>query len=246
MATFRPTFRAIAIYISLAFLGFMLAVGLSWAFQVATAPKQPPQVNAKIAMPPEVDHFRDGVNQAMQAAQQTQAATTPEQWTQVVELWEGAIASMQNVPLNNEKYATAQQKAEEYEKNLAYARRNSGFVAASPKEEQSPEDASDLSKKAALLQIGMTYDDVIELLGRRPDTYADDAIRQELGRPVSGVSLLSFDWTNDDPDCYPISVEFDPETMTVTGWDEGTACFGASGNNRPFGKPCAGAEVCRP
>lgn len=246
MATFPPVFRAIAIYAGLAFLGFMLAVGGSWAFQVATAPKQAPQISSTVAMPPEVDHFRDGVNQAMQAAQQTQGAKTPEQWGEVVELWEGAIASMKNVPAGSEKHATAQQKAAEYEKNLAYAQRNSGLVAELTDEERSPQDASDLSKKAALLQIGMTFDEVIELLGRRPDTYADDAIRQEFGRPVSGVSLISFDWANDDPDCYPISVEFDPEAMTVTGWDEGTACLGASSNNRPFGRPCAGAEVCRP
>src|SRR5688500_15784007 len=117
MATFPPVFRAIAIYTGLAFLGFMLAVGLSWAFQVATMPKQPPQVAATVAMPPEVDHFRDGVNQAMKAAQQTQGAKSPEEWTKVVELWEGAIASMQNVPLGNDKYALAQKKATEYEKN---------------------------------------------------------------------------------------------------------------------------------
>jgi len=235
--------RAISIYSGLALLGFLVAVGLSLAVQRS----QLPPVTTTAAVQPTTDPFREGVSKAMAAAEQTQTAKTVAEWDGVATLWEGAIAAMQSVPTTHEQYATAQQKAIEYQKNLDYARRNGTPPSdtSSPAAQPSATEASNLSQKAAQIQIGMSYNEVVELLGRRPDTFADDQIRQELGRPVSGVSLISFDWENDDTNCYPVSVEFDPETMTVTGWDEGKACFGPGPDNEPFGKPCDATLMCR-
>lgn len=250
MANLRTVLKAITIYSGLALLGFLLAVGGSLAFQRTQAFQRnhtpstdtAPSANTAV-MQPEIDPFREGVNKAMEAAKQTQTAKTEAEWATVAELWEGAIAAMRSVPQEHEKYATAQQKATEYEKNLEYAQRNNvTFIAQSP--QPSPGQASTTSQKAAQLQIGMPYEKVVEIMGRKPDTFYDDQIRQELGRAVSGVSTIAFDWKNDDTDCYPISVEFDPETMTVTSWDEGKACFGPSPDNAPFGKPCSGSLMC--
>jgi len=250
MATSRSVIRAIAIYLGLAALGFLLAVGLSLAVQQATAPPSPGiqsiGKNSTASPAPATDPFREGVNQATQAAQQTQIAKTPEEWATVAALWEGAIAAMERVPASSDQYATAQEKADEYQKNLAYARRNSTpatEVAQSTTASTPP--VSNLSRQASQLRIGMTYQEVVEVLGRRPDTVSDDQIRQELGRPVSGVSSIAFDWRNDNPDCYPISVEFDPKTMTAIGWDEGTGCHGSGPENAPFGRPCSESPLCQ-
>ncbi|MBE9127528.1 MULTISPECIES: hypothetical protein [unclassified Coleofasciculus] len=72
----------------------------------------------------ETDSFGEAVNQAMKAAQLTQTANTSEQWTAVSTAWQEAINLMQAVPADSSNYAVAQQKVQEYQKNLIYAQEN--------------------------------------------------------------------------------------------------------------------------
>ncbi|MDZ7964728.1 MAG: hypothetical protein RM368_07085 [Nostoc sp. DedSLP03] len=72
----------------------------------------------------ETDTFREAVNQAINAANLTQSAKSPDEWKTVVSHWQGAIALMKNVPSSSPNYAIAQQKIIEYQKNLNYADKN--------------------------------------------------------------------------------------------------------------------------
>lgn len=74
------------------------------------------------------DSFRQGVNIAMAAAVATQSAQTPPQWAAVAQQWQAAIQSMAAVPPEHPRYATAQQKVQEYGRNFDYARQNAGEV----------------------------------------------------------------------------------------------------------------------
>lgn len=69
----------------------------------------------------EIDPFREAVNSAMAAAQLTQIAQHPEQWSTVSQQWLEAIALMEQVPSASPYYGLSQQKIAEYAKNLAYA-----------------------------------------------------------------------------------------------------------------------------
>ncbi|MDZ8034102.1 hypothetical protein [Nostoc sp. DedSLP04] len=72
----------------------------------------------------ETDTFREAVNQAINAANLTQSAKSPDEWKTVVNHWKGAIAFMKNVPSSSPNYAIAQQKIIEYQKNLNYVDKN--------------------------------------------------------------------------------------------------------------------------
>ncbi len=89
---------------------------------VITEPAVPPPADP--AAVPEEDLFRQAVNAAQTAANQAQTATTPAQWQEVADTWAQAIALMQRVPASDPNYATAQQKAIDYQPNLNYARQN--------------------------------------------------------------------------------------------------------------------------
>lgn len=102
-----------------------------------------------------------------------------------------------------------------------------------------------ISQRAAQLRIGMTYGEVIDLLGRMPDTVVNDQILQELGEPIYGNNLISFEWRNDNPNCGAVAVDFNSSTMTVTGWDQGKLCTGPSTFNEPFGKACSETTLCQ-
>ncbi|MEC4804604.1 MAG: hypothetical protein SAJ12_11530 [Jaaginema sp. PMC 1079.18] len=71
------------------------------------------------------DPFTEAVNQATKASQLAQTAQTSQEWQIVAETWKSAIAWMQAVPVTHIQYATAQQKATEYQPNLQYAQQNS-------------------------------------------------------------------------------------------------------------------------
>lgn len=73
------------------------------------------------------DSFGDAVNAAVEAAEVTQTAQTPEEWSQVMDLWDKSIELMKAVPEASENYQTAQQKAVEYQENLEYAKQNAGL-----------------------------------------------------------------------------------------------------------------------
>ncbi|QLE40648.1 hypothetical protein FD723_09380 [Nostoc sp. C052] len=73
----------------------------------------------------ESDKFREAVNQAINAANLTQSAKSPDEWKIVVSQWEAAIALMKTVPSSSQNYVVAQQKIKEYQRNLNYAEKNS-------------------------------------------------------------------------------------------------------------------------
>lgn len=67
------------------------------------------------------DTFRRAVNRAMSAAELTQTASTQEEWQTVEQWWKEAIALMSAVEPSNPNYDLAQEKVEEYSRNLVYA-----------------------------------------------------------------------------------------------------------------------------
>jgi pilus assembly protein FimV len=71
-----------------------------------------------------VQYFREAVNAAQNAANLAQTASTPAEWQAVADSWEEAIALMKQVPESDPNYATAQQKAIDYQPNLDYAQQN--------------------------------------------------------------------------------------------------------------------------
>lgn len=72
---------------------------------------------------PASDPFREGVNQAMRAAELTQTATQAAEWETVANGWLEAIRLMNLTPATHPRYGTAAVKVEEYARNLAYAQR---------------------------------------------------------------------------------------------------------------------------
>jgi hypothetical protein len=75
--------------------------------------------------------FRAAVNRAMQAAEMTQTAHTPNEWHDVAKHWTEAIHFMSNVPESSPYYAIAQEKIFEYTSNLNYAKGNVEILASS-------------------------------------------------------------------------------------------------------------------
>jgi hypothetical protein len=76
------------------------------------------------APPAEADLFRAAVNAAQSASNQAQTATTAAQWQAVADAWAQSIDLMKQVPQSDPNYAVAQQKAKDYQPNLAYAQQN--------------------------------------------------------------------------------------------------------------------------
>jgi len=72
----------------------------------------------------QTDTFPEAVSKAINAANLTQSAKSPDEWKTVVSQWEAAIALMKNVPSSSSNYVVAQQKIIEYQKNLNYAEKN--------------------------------------------------------------------------------------------------------------------------
>jgi len=66
--------------------------------------------------------FQQALSLAGQAANQTQTAQTQLEWQMVINLWVRAIEQLKQVPPADENAARAQQKIQEYQKNLNYAR----------------------------------------------------------------------------------------------------------------------------
>ena len=76
------------------------------------------------APPAEADLFRAAVNAAQSASNHAQTATTAAQWQAVADAWAQSIDLMKQVPQSDPNYAVAQQKAKDYQPNLAYAQQN--------------------------------------------------------------------------------------------------------------------------
>jgi|GEM_PF-1429203 hypothetical protein len=68
-----------------------------------------------------VDPFSLAVSAAIEASEKTQTAQSPEEWQEIADLWETAIAQMEAVPEDHPQYDVAQNRAESYQGNLQYA-----------------------------------------------------------------------------------------------------------------------------
>lgn len=77
------------------------------------------------ALTPQTDIFREAVSKAINAANLTQSAKSPDEWKTVASQWEAAIALMKTVSSSSPNYIVAQQKIKEYQRNLNYAEKNS-------------------------------------------------------------------------------------------------------------------------
>lgn len=71
------------------------------------------------------DAFYDAVNHATKAANLTQTAKTSGEWQKVSQSWINAISLLNSLPENHPQYSLANEKIQEYERNLNYSRKNS-------------------------------------------------------------------------------------------------------------------------
>lgn len=105
-------------------------------------------------------------------------------------------------------------------------------ISPSKPEPESPPQLTALSQRAANLRSGMTHQQVVNLLGRSPNTVYREA------------DLLSYEWQNDSSLCPSVKVQF--RGSQVTGWDEGRACgTEPSKRNQPYGESCKNNPLCK-
>ncbi len=90
----------------------------------ATEPEAESEPEPAAEPPVEAQYFRDAVNAAQNAANLAQTASTGAEWQTVADSWAQAIELMKQVPESDPNYATAQQKAVDYQPNLEYAQQN--------------------------------------------------------------------------------------------------------------------------
>ena len=106
-------------------VGLSVGLGLAASYVLLNPAEQawswPPQRTAAAALD---NPFRQGVEQAMAAAELTQTAEFSEEWAEVVMLWQQAITQMEAVPKADPNAAQAQAKVVEYGRNLKYAQSN--------------------------------------------------------------------------------------------------------------------------
>lgn len=102
------------------FLGAGLGISLGLATPMLLSMERGLAPNVEAA----ADPFVEGSHQAMTAAELTQTAEFREEWSQIAILWQQAIAHMRSVPSSHSNYAIAQQKLQEYGRNLQYAQSN--------------------------------------------------------------------------------------------------------------------------
>ena len=65
--------------------------------------------------------YEDAINQALAAVAKSETAANHRDWEEAATAWYQAIYLMQLVPKSNKNYENAQTKANEYQRNLAYA-----------------------------------------------------------------------------------------------------------------------------
>jgi hypothetical protein len=96
--------------------------------EAVTEPEPEPKAEAE-AEEEKQDFFGSAVSAATGAAEATQTAKSFDEWRAVAALWQQAVDSMAAVPPDDESYSVAQQKTEEYQANLNYAKQNAGLTA---------------------------------------------------------------------------------------------------------------------
>lgn len=224
----------------------LLLTGCGWLRSKPSADETRPIQPGISDRPNDAVSFGDAVNKATEAAELAQTVQTDEDWKMLASTWQQAIDLMNAVPASDAHYETAQQKVAEYQRNLEYAQSNSLTPVNVVRVSEAPptDPAVPIAQKASQLQMGMSYREVVELLGRMPSTVHNDEILRDLGEPVYGHNLTTFEWKNDDPACHPVSVQFNSSGMT-TGWSEGKSCPGPSIFNEPLGKDCAETTLCK-
>ena len=90
----------------------------------AGAPAPAPTATPKAAAPaPKPDSWREAVNKAQNAANLAQTSISKGEWNEVASEWQKAVQLMKAVPPSSPNYEKAQQKAAEYQSNLATAQR---------------------------------------------------------------------------------------------------------------------------
>ena len=72
--------------------------------------------------------FAEAVRNATSAAELTQTAQTPEEWSVVAIKWDDAMQLMMKVPEDHEQYAIAQDRIPTYQANRDYAFTNAGLL----------------------------------------------------------------------------------------------------------------------
>jgi hypothetical protein len=88
----------------------------------AVASKAAPPTPSPTTQP---ERFQDGLDAGMSAATITQSAQSKDDWNLVISRWQSAIALLKTIPKSSPNYAKAQQKIAEYQRNLAYAQKQS-------------------------------------------------------------------------------------------------------------------------
>jgi YVTN family beta-propeller protein len=76
--------------------------------------------SGKAALNVKPDPLEAAMQQAGSAAKQGKTAQTRQEWRQIADEWWQAIGLLKTVPRSHPKYAIAQQKLEEYQRNLAF------------------------------------------------------------------------------------------------------------------------------
>ncbi|MEM6519299.1 MAG: primosomal protein N' (replication factor Y) - superfamily II helicase [Cyanobacteria bacterium P01_C01_bin.70] len=88
----------------------------------ATPSSTTPATPTAPATPAPSAAFQAGLNVAYEAATKTQAAQSPAEWQEIINLWAEAIDTLKQVPPSDPNAAIAQQKIQDYQRNLNYAR----------------------------------------------------------------------------------------------------------------------------
>lgn len=116
---------------------------------------------------PKTEAFRWAVNRAMSAAELTQTANSPEEWSTIALWWKEAADFMSAVPKSHPRYELAQQKVNEYQRNLDYALRAEVKAASS-------------FPSTELWSIGTHRVDVIRVQGQPTQAARYDSLCQEI------------------------------------------------------------------
>ncbi|MGD1904538.1 MAG: hypothetical protein ACFB0C_00930 [Leptolyngbyaceae cyanobacterium] len=124
------SFKIFLVAALLALTGF-----LAWKFLLS--PSSEPTVNTPAETTEETEPqtptarpepFGEAVRTATMAAELTQTATTPEEWSEVGVLWDSAMQFMMKVPEDHAQYGTAQDRIATYAGNRDYAFTNAGLL----------------------------------------------------------------------------------------------------------------------
>ncbi|MEH1822113.1 MAG: hypothetical protein V7L31_24065 [Nostoc sp.] len=100
--------------------GSQAALSPSAQYAATNNPKPVPE-QATPQAPPQADPYPDATSKAIGAATISQSAHSSDDWKLVAQMWQEAIALMKSVPNTSSNYAVSRKKAEEYQRNLAYA-----------------------------------------------------------------------------------------------------------------------------